>query len=140
VASTAGTAVTAALTGNPLTQGEWAIIPEPTTAFGATGATSEPVTTSMSVTTMPFDPAVSSPTGDLWLASTNPAALQSESPVIIGPGRSAEIPVTITPKGASGTKVSGTLFVDDESDVLFGVEPSPNGNQLAAIPYAYTIK
>jgi hypothetical protein len=140
VASTTGTAVTAALTGNPLTQGEWSIIPEPTTAFGATGATSEPVTTAMNVTTMPFDPAVSSPTGDLWLASTNPAALQSESPVIVGPGRSAQIPVTITPKGASGTKVSGTLFVDDESDVLFGVDFAPDGNQVAAIPYQYTIK
>ena len=139
VESTAGTSVTASLTGNPLAQGLWGIVPEPTTAFGATGATVEPVTTSMSVVTRPFDPAISAPTGDLWLASTDPGTLQSESPVIVGPGRSATIPVTIRPKGASGTKVSGTLYVDDESDIQFGFY-EPNGDQVAAIPYQYTIK
>jgi hypothetical protein len=139
VESSAGTSVTASLTGAPLAQGEWGIVPEPTGAFGPTPARTEAVQTSMSVVTQPFDPAVSSPTGDLWLASTNPAALQSEAPVIVGPGRSATIPVTITPTGAKGTPVSGTLYVDDQSDVQFG-NRTPNGDQVAAIPYSYTIK
>jgi subtilisin family serine protease len=139
--SSAGTAPSLSFsTVGSLGQGEWDIFPGVTGAFGPTGTTAEPVTTAMTVTTAPLDPAVSSPTGDLWAASTNPAALQSESPVIVGPGRSATIPVTITPSGQSGTKVSGTLYVDDESDILFNSFDEPNGDQVAAIPYSYTIK
>jgi hypothetical protein len=47
--------------------------------------------------------------------------------------------VTITPNGSSGSTVSGTLYVDDEQSFLLG-GLAPNGNQLAAIPYRYTIK
>jgi subtilisin family serine protease len=140
IESTAGLNPTASLSANPLAQGLEGIVPNVTGAFGSTGATPEPVTTSMSVVTAPFDPAVSSPTGDLWQASTNPDALQSESPVIVGPGRSATIPVTITPAGAHGTKVSGTLYVDDENDTQLNGIVGPDGNQVAAIPYSYTIK
>jgi hypothetical protein len=139
VESTAGLSATASLSDTPVAQGLWGIVPEPTGAFGSAPAPIEPVTTSMSVVTQAFDPAVTSPTGDLWLASTNPNALASESPVIVGPGRSATIPVTITPQGAKGSTVTGTLYVDDESDVQFGLD-EPNGNQVAAIPYQYTIK
>jgi subtilisin family serine protease len=140
IESTAGTSVTASYSANPLAQGEWSIIPEPTSAFGTTGTAEEPVTTSLSATTAPFDPAVSSPTGDLWQASIDPDELESQSPVVVGPGRSATIPVTIKPKGKSGTKVSGTLYVDDENDIDFTEADEPYGNQVAAIPYAYTIK
>jgi hypothetical protein len=46
--------------------------------------------------------------------------------------------VTITPAGSSGTVVSGTLYVDD---VVGDLPPygTTTGNQLAAIPYSYTI-
>ena len=94
----------------------------------------------MYVTTAPFDTSVSSPTGDLWPAATNPAALESLAPVVVGPGQTKTIPVTITPTGASGTQVSGTLYVDDYSDALLGQFYEPTGSQVAAIPYSYTIK
>ena len=43
------------------------------------------------------------------------------------------ITVTITPTGAKGSKVGGVLYVDTFSDVLGG------GDDIAAIPYSYTI-
>jgi hypothetical protein len=89
---------------------------------------------SMVVQTKPFDPAVTSATGDLWLESTNPAA--PLSPVTINPGQTVTIDVTITPAGASGTVVQGTLYIDSFVNAPFQYA----GNELAGIPYAYTIK
>ena len=91
----------------------------------------------MTATAKAFDPAVTSSTGDFWLQAVNPAA--SFSPIVINPGQTAVVNVTITPAGASGTVVSGNLYVDDfVGDVPpYGQE---SGDELAAIPYAYTIK
>jgi hypothetical protein len=79
---------------------------------------------------------VTSSTGDLELAATNPAS--TFSPVVINPGQTATVNVTITPSGSSGTQVTGTLYVDD---FLTNVPPygQQGANELAAIPYAYTI-
>jgi hypothetical protein len=51
----------------------------------------------------------------------------------------ATINVTITPSGTSGTVVRGTLYIDDFAS---GVPPYEQltGDELAAIPYAYTIE
>jgi hypothetical protein len=91
----------------------------------------------MTVETKEFDSAVTSPTGDVWLVSINPAA--AFSPVVVNPGETVTVDVTITPSGASGTVVSGTLYVDNfTGDVPpYGQQ---TGNELAAIPYTYTIK
>ncbi len=140
IGSTVGSSVFGSLTANPIGQGQWDIAPDVTGAYGATGAPAEPVTTTMTTTSQAFDPTVSSPTGDLWLASTDPTALQRLSPEIAGPGQTATIPVTITPTGAPGTMVSGTLYVDDTSNILFQNAYAPNGDQIAAIPYRYTVK
>jgi len=47
--------------------------------------------------------------------------------------------VTITPSGASGTTVHGALYVDD---YVSGVPPYGQftGDELASLPYAYTIR
>ncbi len=141
IASTAGPTAAASFSANPISQGPWAIIPVESGAFGPTGGPNESVTSSASVTTSPFDPAVSSPAGDLQAASADPATmLQSFAPVTVAPGQTATIPVTITPAGASGTVVSGTLYIDDFSNVLFANFFDPVGDQVAAIPYSYTIK
>lgn len=140
IGSSVGTTALGSFRSDRIEQGQWDIAPDVTGAYGPTGAANEPVHTSMAVTTAPFDSAVSSPTGDLWLASTDPSALDSLSPTIVGPGQTRTIPVTFTPKGASGSTVSGTLFVDDESSVLFGDLYSLNGDEVAALPYSYTIK
>jgi hypothetical protein len=90
------------------------------------------VSVSLSANTKPFDPAVASTPGDLW-------TLGAFSPVVIAPGQTATINVTITPVGPSGTVVAGTLYVDDLVD---NVPPygQTTGDELAAFPYRYTIK
>ena len=140
IISTVGSTVSGSLSANPVAQGVWDISPTVVGPFGATGAPSEPVQTTMNVATAPFDPAVSSQTGDLWLASTDPPQLSGLSPVVVGPGQTGTIPVTITPSGPSGTQVSGTLYIDDASQLGFQGYFGFNGNDVAAIPYSYTVK
>jgi hypothetical protein len=96
---------------------------------------------SMTAQIKPFDTAVTSPTGDLWLTSVDgTSALGSFSPVVINPGATATIDVTITPSGAPGTVVRGDLYVDTYSTGdPTAVYQQLAGNELAAIPYAYTI-
>jgi hypothetical protein len=95
------------------------------------------VSSSMTVQTKQFDTSITSSTGDIMLTAVNPAT--TVSPVIINPGSTATINVTITPAGASGTAVSGTLYVDDLVD-----DVPPYGqftaDELAGLPYAYTIR
>ena len=110
--------VSGSLSANPW-PGAVGIAPTVVGPFGATGAPSEPVQTTMNVATAPFDSAVSSQTGDLWLASTDPSQLSGLSPVVVGPGQTGTIPVTITPNAPSGTQVSGTLYIDDASQLGF---------------------
>ena len=91
----------------------------------------------MSVSSKAFDTAVTSSTGDLELAATNPAT--TFSPVVINPGQSATVNVTITPCGSSGTVVNGTLYIDD---FLTNVPPygQQGADELIGLPYSYTIK
>jgi len=92
----------------------------------------------MTAQTKAFDPAVTSDTGDIWPASINPAT--TFSPIVINPGETATVNVTITPSGPQGTVVSGNLYVDDyDSNVPPPVTSQTSGDELAAIPYTYTI-
>ncbi|MBV9605820.1 MAG: protease inhibitor I9 family protein [Solirubrobacterales bacterium] len=140
VASGVGTDVSASFAANPLAQGLWDIAPTTPGPFGPTGAPSEPVHTTMSIAAEPFDSAVSSQTGDLWQASIDPSQLQGFSPVIVGPGQTGTIPVTITPSGPSGSQVSGTLYVDDADPFVEQNFTNFSGGEVAAIPYSYTVK
>jgi hypothetical protein len=136
LASNQGLSVSASLNANPITQGEWSVLPTNTGPFGATPPPTEDVNTSMSVTAPAFDPAVSTTIGDMWQLSVGGPFILAPP---VQPGVSETIPVTITPSGSSGSTVSGTLYVDDEQSFLLG-GLAPNANQLAAIPYRYTIK
>ena len=138
IASNQGLSVSATVSAHPLTPGEWAIAPTEVGPFGTAPAPTENVDTSMLADTPTFDPAVTSSTGDLWLMSIDPTAMLST--LNVNPGQTSVIHVTITPSGASGTTVSGTLYVDDANRVDFGELAPPNGNQVAALPYEYTIK
>jgi hypothetical protein len=90
----------------------------------------------MSVVAKQFDTSVTSSTGDLELASINPAA--TATPVVLNPGQSATIDVTITPSAAPGTVVSGTLYVDD---ILNNIPPYGQFavDELAGLRYSYTV-
>jgi hypothetical protein len=139
-----GDTETATLSSTSIADGDWTITPFLVGPTGKTAATPVTASTSMSATTAPFDPTVSSPTGDLWLGSVN--ASNTFTPTVVNPGQSVTIPVTITPAGASGTKVTGTLYLDDSSVVPSIVTfnalstNGPEGSEVAAFPYSYTIK
>ncbi len=75
----------------------------------------------MLATTEAFDPAVTSVTGDLWQVSIGGPL--TVTPVIVPPGQSATIPVIVAPTGKAGTSVSGVIYLDDESLVLFDEAP-----------------
>jgi len=144
VISDIGTKATATLSSSSIADGDWTVTPFLVGPDGTKGAASVTATTSMTATTAPFDPTVSSPTGDLWLGSVN--ASNAFTPTVVNPGQSATIPVTITPAGASGTTVTGTLYLDDSSVVPSIVTfndlstNGPEGSEVAAFPYSYTIK
>ncbi len=150
IGSNTGTSVSGSFVADPVAPGAWDVAPDVVGPFGATGVPTENATTAMTATTNAFDPAVLSSTGDLWQASVNPSVLSSLSPVVIGPGQTGTITVTITPTGASGTQTSGTLYIDAEDLFQFQVNtnivnlntglPEPNGSEVAAIPYSYTIR
>lgn len=128
------------LTSAAVAPGIWGVTPFQKGPDGPGGVKSVTATTSLTATTLAFDPAVSSPTGDLWAESTNPSA--PFTPYLVQPGQSVTIPVTITPT-TPGSVVSGVLYVDDASlvdAVPFGLPSgiSPQSSDVAAIPYQYS--
>lgn len=124
--------------GGTVTAGAWFAGPSECGPYptGATAGTLSSI--GMVATTKPFDPAVTSDSGDVWLQSVN-AAAPAATPVIINPGQTVTINVTITPSGTPGTTVSGQLYVDN---LVTAVPPYGQfaGDELAAFPYSYTIK
>lgn len=82
--------------------------------------------------TRPFDPAVTSASGDPLLAYVT-AGAPAATPVSVESGASGSIRLTITPTGAAGTVVRGTLFLD-------AIDPiTGSTDEVAAVPYAYTV-
>ena len=124
--------------GGTVTAGIWYAQPSecgPYPGPAPTGAAS----IAMTAQSKAFDPAVTSDTGDFWPTSINLAT--TFSPIILNPGQTGTINVAITPSGASGTVVRGTLYVDDfatgtPTNYLY----TESGDELAAFPYSYTIK
>jgi hypothetical protein len=122
--------------GGTVQQGAWFAGPN---EFGpyADPAPEAYVNMAMTVTTKPFDPAVSSTTGDLWLQALNPAASLTLLPV--PSGGEAVIRVTITPQGHSGQIISGTLYVNAAS---LAVPPYDQytASEVIGLPYSYSIQ
>jgi hypothetical protein len=107
-----------------------------------------------------FDPAVTTSAGDFWQEGvtgqsagvglfqahlpdgalprrglrSGSATPSDTGPLVLAPGQTGKIVVTITPSGAPGKVVTGHLYVDTVDSFTDG------GNELAGIPYAYTIK
>ena len=124
--------------GGLVQQGQWFATPSEIGPYAAPAAAGL-VNADMIVSTKPFDSAVSTAGGDLWVSAVDPTAFSAFNPVVINPGESAVINVTITPSGASGTVISGYLYIDD---YVGAVPPygATTGDELAAIPYTYTIQ
>jgi hypothetical protein len=143
VISTTGKTATASYSAPEVGPGDWTVTPFLVGPTGKNPAPNVTASISMTATTAGFDSAASSPTGDLWLGSTNASA--TFTPYVVNPGQSVTIPVTFTPKGTVGSTVSGTLYVSDSSFISsllnFDDQPgnTPEGSDVAAFPYSYTI-
>jgi hypothetical protein len=144
--STGDTAV-GTWTESPITSGVWLADPSEIGPYGAKPPPTSTASLSATVQTQAFDPSVTSPTGDLWLQSVDAGA--AVTVFTVQPGQSAVIPVTITPSAAAGQVVSGTLYVDELTEVLSASANALNyqpgqtyfqdGTQIAALPYQYSV-
>lgn len=114
-----------------LTPGVWG--QDPTVIGPTNAAVSGSATEAESVTTLAFDRSAVAATGDLWLTGVDPSA-PALAPVTILPGQTGTVTVTFTPTGASGSKVSGVVYVDTYN-AAFGT-----ADELTGIPYSYTVK
>jgi hypothetical protein len=125
-------------TGGTVQNGVWFGLPSELGPYSGPAAAGL-VNMTLTATTKAFDPAVTTDGGDLWTSAFDLSVLNTFNPIIINPGQSAVINVTITPSGPSGTVVSGNLYIND---FIGGVPPygETAGDELAALPYTYTIK
>ena len=150
IGSNAGNSPSAAFTANPIAPGAWAFAPDVVGPFGPDGVANENVTTAMTTTSNAFD-------SDVQLVDRRHVAGQRRS---VGADRTVtsgdrartdrDDLVTITPSGAAGSHNSGTLYIDSEDLFQFQVNanvvnlstgnPLPNGSEVAAIPYSYTVR
>ncbi len=126
------TSVLATLTEPEVPWGTWVTIPALIGPYGAAGAPTTPVASTAFALMQPFDASMSPNTGDPWqdlvLGGT------TYSPLILAPGASGTITVTLTPDAtAVGSTVSGYLYVDTYNG------NSGTGDELVRIPYSYTI-
>jgi len=143
VISTTGKTATATYSASDVGPGMWTVTPFLVGPTGKNPAPNVNANITMTATTQGFDSAVSAPTGDLWAGSTN--ANEVFTPYVVNPGQSVTIPVTITPTGASGTTVSGTLYISDSTFISPALNFddqsgfTPEGSDVASFPYSYTI-
>jgi hypothetical protein len=82
--------------------------------------------------TQTFDTAVTSSTGDHWLAAVE-AQPPAFTPLVVDPGNTGTVTVTFTPNAPKGTKVTGWLYVDDTT------LSNNAGDELCYLYYSYTV-
>jgi hypothetical protein len=142
-----GTTAIGAVHGSPLPAGVWAADPAEVGPAPAGGEPAGSVSMTAVAATQAFDAAVTSTASDFWQSAVTPVS--SLRLITVQPGQTAQIPVTITPTGAKGSVVRGTLYVDDlvvgPEGVLNAInfadpaDTEPTADELVGIPYQYTI-
>ncbi len=113
--------------------GIWALFPALVGPFGPTGAPTEPVTTSIVATMQPFDTTVAADSGNRWSYALFGT---SYNPLVLGPGATGVISLTITPDPTQvGKTVTGSVYVDT-GNLL---DEYGWGDEVASLPYTYTV-
>ncbi len=121
--------------GGTVTTGEWDAVPSECGPYQGP-APAGTATDGIVAQAKPFDLAVTSDTGDFWQFAVNENA--AFSPLVLNPGQTATVNVTITPSAAAGSVVSGVLYVDALLNDIPPYEQAA-GNELAGIPYEYRV-
>jgi hypothetical protein len=132
-AKTIGTDTVAAVIAEPeVPYSYWLAIPSQVGPYGPAGAGTAPQTTSGYVLMQPFDSAVSADSGDAW--SDQVLGTNTFNPLVLAPGASGTINVTITPDISQvGQVVTGFIYVDTYD---YNVA---TGDEVVRIPYSYTV-
>ncbi|WP_290051553.1 S8 family serine peptidase [Amycolatopsis solani] len=124
-----------------VTKGIWFADVQELGPFGPAGTPAGHASYTSSLVTAGFDHAVTSSTGDPYDQAIDPAGTGG-TPVIIQPGRSAVIQVTITPSGSRGTDIAGHLNLATVPTLPTGATGLPEegtGEVIATLPYHYRI-
>jgi hypothetical protein len=120
-----------------VSSGTWLLNPDEIGPYPSAGAPNVTASAVLNAVTRAFDPWMTSSTGDMWSAFNGLS--KGFSPTYLAPGASATITVTVAPTGPPGTRVSGTLYVDDYELGTEFVNGPVESDELAAIPYSYTV-
>ncbi|WP_280665544.1 MULTISPECIES: S8 family serine peptidase [unclassified Kitasatospora] len=124
----------------PIINGLWGTYVQQIGPFSDAGAPAGTSTITATAHTLAFDPALTSNAGDPFAVAVNATAAQP-TPVVVAPGATGSLQVTITPTGAKGSTVHGVLYVVSgpagvaTSNSFLGT----TGSVLAQIPYSYTV-
>jgi hypothetical protein len=121
----------------PVTPGVWVAVPAPPAKYGFSNpdSTSETARFSASVDTEEIDQNVVTATGDLWQVAVGQIAPASFTPVVLGPGQSAQLQVDVTP--TSTATVTGTLYVDDYVEISIPTGQL-SGSEVGEVGYCYS--
>ncbi|MGO9783739.1 MAG: S8 family serine peptidase [Streptosporangiaceae bacterium] len=131
-----------------LARGFWGTFMQEIGPFGDAGRPAGTSTLTATARTQPLDPSVTSAAGDPYAPGFTGAA-PGGTPVVVNPGRTGSIQVTITPAARAGTVVHGVIYLvtspftgtGNLNGALGGglgaVQTS--GDVLAAVPYTYTV-
>jgi hypothetical protein len=110
----------------------WALFPSDVGPYGPSGAPSAAVTMEAVLNLKGFDASVSASSGDLWSDVT--FGTNTYNPLVLAPGQSGTINVTITPSSEQiGRTVRGTIYIDTFNGTV------QTGDEVVALPYSYTI-
>jgi hypothetical protein len=110
----------------------WFVSPSLVGPYGPAGAPTEPLTTAAFIATHAFDPAASADSGDIWADVT--LGTNTFKPLVLTPGQSGTINVTITPDASQiGKTVTGFIYVDTFNAVV------STGDEVVRLPYSYTV-
>jgi Subtilase family len=118
--------------------GFWLMNPSEIGPYGSGGAPAATAATSLTAITQEFDPTITSSTGDAWTAFNGLSG--SFSPAYVPVGDSANVTLTLRPTAKVGSVASGIVYVDDYVLGSNYGAALPDGDQLVAIPYRYTVK
>lgn len=112
--------------------GFWDAFPSNIGPYGAGGAPTIPVNTTAIATMQPFDPTVSADSGDFWADQV--FLTNTYNPLILAPGQSGTINLTITPdRRQIGKSISGFIYIDTYNEFVL------TGDEVLRMPYRYTI-
>jgi len=119
-----------------VTPGLWDVEPTEMGPFGTAAGPKELVDTTVTAVTRAFDTSMHTGSDDLWQVGFKFARFY-----YVEPDQVAQVKVQIVPTAAAGTQVSGVLYIDDFTLASFSPTQAffPSADQVAALPYSYTV-